>query len=151
MGLISWFKRFIVKADILIVEFYLTSRWFMANITKKRLSLKLLMASFVLFFGAGLSWAHSKQETTVPANNAVLTEAPAELVLKFDKPMRITKLALTDQAGTDYEVQRTDQMKHVLKLVAQLDPVPNGEYQVDWRGLSEDGHPMKGTFSFTVK
>ena len=107
--------------------------------------------SFLVFFGGGLSWAHSKQETTVPANNAVLTEAPAELVLKFDKPMRITKLALTDQAGTDYEVQRTDQMKHVLKLVAQLDPVPNGEYQVDWRGLSEDGHPMKGTFSFTVK
>ena len=38
--------------------------------------------------------------------------------------MRITKLALTDQAGTDYEVQRTDQMKHVLKLVAQLDLFP---------------------------
>ena len=123
----------------------------MANIIKKRLCFQLLMSSFVLFFGAGLGWAHSKQETTVPANNAVLTEAPAELVLKFDKPMRITKLALTDQTGTDYEVQRTDQMKHVLKLVAQLDPVPNGEYQVDWRGLSEDGHPMKGTFSFTVK
>ena len=123
----------------------------MANIAKKRLSLQLLMASFVLFFGAGLSWAHSKQETTTPANNAVLYEAPSELVLQFDKPMRITKLALTDQAGKEYKVQRTDQMKHVLKLVAQLDPVPNGEYQVDWRGLSEDGHPMKGTFSFTVK
>ena len=78
-------------------------------------------------------------------------KAPAELVLNFDKPMRITKLVLTDQSGKDYEVQRTDQMKHVLKLVAQLDPVPNGEYKVDWRGLSEDGHPMKGTFSFTVK
>ncbi len=123
----------------------------MANILKNRLIIQLFVSSFFVFFGSGLGWAHSKQETTVPANNAVLTEAPAELVLKFDKPMRITKLALTDQAGTDYEVQRTDQMKHVLKLVAQLDPVPNGEYQVEWRGLSEDGHPMKGTFSFTVK
>jgi len=63
----------------------------------------------------------------------------------------ITKLALTDQSGKDYEVQRTDQMQHVLRLVAQMNPVPNGEYKVDWRGLSEDGHPMKGTFSFTVK
>ena len=123
----------------------------MANMLKNRLIIQLFISSLFVFFGSGLGWAHSKQETTVPANNAVLTEAPAELVLKFDKPMRITKLALTDQAGTDYEVQRTDQMKHVLKLVAQLDPVPNGEYQVDWRGLSEDGHPMKGTFSFTVK
>ena len=123
----------------------------MANMLKNRLIIQLFISSLFVFFGSGLGWAHSKQETTVPANNAVLTEAPAELVLKFDKPMRITKLALTDQAGTDYEVQRTDQMKHVLKLVAQLDPVPNGEYQVDWRGLSEDGHPMNGTFSFTVK
>ena len=123
----------------------------MANMLKNRPVIQLFVLSFLVFFGGGLVWAHSKQETTVPANNAVLTEAPAELVLKFDKPMRITKLALTDQAGTDYEVQRTDQMKHVLKLVAQLDTVPNGEYQVDWRGLSEDGHPMKGTFSFTVK
>ena len=123
----------------------------MANVLKNRLIIQLFISSLFVFFGSGLGWAHSKQETTVPANNAVLTEAPAELVLKFDKPMRITKLALTDQAGTDYDVQRTDQMKHVLKLVAQLDPVPNGEYQVDWRGLSEDGHPMKGTFSFTVK
>ena len=123
----------------------------MANILKNRLIIQLFISSLFVFFGSGLGWAHSKQETTVPANNAVLTKAPAELVLKFDKPMRITKLALTDQAGTDYEVQRSDQMKHVLKLVAQLDPVPNGEYQVEWRGLSEDGHPMKGTFSFTVK
>ena len=123
----------------------------MANMLKNQLVIQLFVLSLFVFFGSGLSWAHSKQETTVPANNAVLTEAPAELVLKFDKPMRITKLALTDQAGTDYEVQRTDQMKHVLKLVAQLDPVPKGEYQVEWRGLSEDGHPMKGTFSFTVK
>ncbi len=123
----------------------------MASLTKKWLSLRLLVSSILVLFWAGLGWAHSKQEKTVPANNAVLKKAPAELVLNFDKPMRITKLVLTDQSGKDYEVQRTDQMKHVLKLVAQLDPVPNGEYKVDWRGLSEDGHPMKGTFSFTVK
>mgnify|MGYP000867426518 FL=1 len=123
----------------------------MTKINIKQFSLQLLVTSMFLFFGPGQGWTHSKQETTIPANNAILTEAPAELVLKFDKPMRITKLALTDQAGADYKVQRTDQMKHVLKLVAQLDPVPNGEYKVDWRGLSEDGHPMKGTFSFTVK
>ena len=123
----------------------------MANITKNWLSLQLLIASLFLFFGPGLGWAHSKQETTTPANNTVLYEAPSELVIQFDKPMRITRLALSNQSGNDFEVRRTDQMKHVLKLVAQLDPVSKGEYKVDWRGLSEDGHPMKGTFSFAVK
>ena len=123
----------------------------MSNITKKWLSFQLLIAILILFLGPELVWAHSKQETTVPANNEVLTEAPAELVLQFDKPMRITRLALSNQLGNDFEVRRTDQMKPLIKLVAQLDPVPKGEYKVDWRGLSEDGHPMKGTFSFTVK
>ena len=28
--------------------------------------------------------------------------------------------------------------------------LPAGEYSVDWRGLSSDGHPMQGGFSFTV-
>ena len=123
----------------------------MANILKEWLTLQLLTASFVVFFGSGLGWAHSKQEVTIPANNAVLEEAPTELVLQFDKPMRITKLVLTNQSGKDFEVRRTDQMKYIRKLFAQLDPISNGEYQVIWRGLSEDGHPMKGTFSFVVK
>ena len=123
----------------------------MANMLKNWLTIQLFVSSFLVFFGGGLGWAHSKQETTIPANKAILYEAPSELAIQFDKPMRITKLALSNQSGNGFELRRTDQMKHVLKLVAQLDPVPNGEYQVDWRGLSEDGHPMKGTFSFTVK
>ena len=28
--------------------------------------------------------------------------------------------------------------------------LPDGAYTVDWRGLSSDGHPMQGTFSFTI-
>ena len=62
----------------------------MANILKNRLIIQLFVSSFLVFFGSGLGWAHSKQETTTPANNAVLYEAPSELVLQFDKPMRIT-------------------------------------------------------------
>ena len=42
----------------------------MANILKEWLTLQLLTASFVVFFGSGLGWAHSKQEITIPANNA---------------------------------------------------------------------------------
>ena len=140
-----------MKADVLILEFQPHLEMIHGKYHKETSLFSALDGKFCFIFRGWTRMGHSKQETTVPANNAILKEAPAELVLNFDKPMRITKLALTDQAGKDYEVQRTDQMKHVLKLVAQLDPVPNGEYKVDWRGLSEDGHPMKGTFSFTVR
>ena len=26
-----------------------------------------------------------------------------------------------------------------------------GTYEIEWRGLGEDGHPMNGTFGFTVE
>jgi methionine-rich copper-binding protein CopC len=28
--------------------------------------------------------------------------------------------------------------------------LPAGAYTVDWRGLASDGHPMQGTFGFTI-
>ena len=29
--------------------------------------------------------------------------------------------------------------------------MPAGAYTVNWRGLSIDGHPMQGSFDFTVE
>ncbi|MEL6211890.1 MAG: copper resistance protein CopC [Pseudomonadota bacterium] len=35
-------------------------------------------------------------------------------------------------------------------FVATPAALSTGEYTVEWRGLSGDGHPMQGSFSFTV-
>ena len=35
-------------------------------------------------------------------------------------------------------------------LVQALPALDGGEYQVNWRAVSGDGHPITGTFSFTV-
>jgi len=70
--------------------------------------------------------AHSKAEQTTPANEATVAEVDA-IEMRFDDPMRVTAITLT---GPDGDINRA--------------------YTVDWRGLSSDGHPMQGTFSFTI-
>ena len=99
---------------------------------------------------AGEIHAHSKQETTFPEDGAVLAVAPDFVSLSFDAPMRITMISLTSEAGDTFDLERSDAMEPVTELRATPPPLPEGRYTVEWRGLSSDGHPMKGSFSFEV-
>ena len=98
----------------------------------------------------GTAFAHSKQEVTVPHDGAVLAGPPDVVSIAFDAPMRITVIQLTSDAGDTFELERSDDMRPVTDFRAIPPLLPNGRYTVDWRGLSADGHAMKGRFSFEV-
>ena len=92
--------------------------------------------------------AHTDGET-VPADGAEVA-ALAQVMLRFDAPMRVTAISLEGEGG---EValaseQGTDPVtEYVASPEGALGP---GAYEVEWRGLSADGHPMRGSFGFTV-
>lgn len=94
--------------------------------------------------------AHSKKETTSPADGAVLEAAPESIEMTFDSPMRITMVRLTDAGGADVELERSDGMAPVTQFEAVPAALLPGAYIVEWRGLSGDGHPMQGSFSFEI-
>ena len=100
---------------------------------------------------SGPAAARSRPETTVPADRSVLAQAPAAITISFDKPMRITLIELTNADGESFSLERTDAMAPVTRFEANLAPLPAGSYTVEWRGLSADGHPMGGRFSFEVR
>ena len=108
---------------------------------------------------AGLSFAlagaaaaaHSRPETTTPANGEVVAQAPALIAISFDLPMRVTRIELTNAGGDAFALGRTDEMAPVTRFEATPPPLPAGRYTVKWRGLSADGHPMSGRFSFEVE
>lgn len=99
---------------------------------------------------AGSAHAHSKQEATFPADGAVLSVAPEVVMLHFDVPTRITMIRLSSESEGDFELERSDAMQPVTEFRAIPPPLPEGRYTVEWRGLSSDGHPQKGRFSFEV-
>ena len=98
----------------------------------------------------GAAFAHSKQEVTFPHDGAILAAPPDVVSIAFDAPMRITVIRLTSEAGDTFELGRSDDMQPVTDFRALPPALPNGRYTVEWRGLSADGHAMKGRFSFEV-
>ncbi|ARE42406.1 Copper resistance protein (plasmid) [Rhodovulum sp. P5] len=95
-------------------------------------------------------FAHSQKEATYPADGASLNAAPEVIAITFDSPMRLTLFRLTDGNGSEIDVTRTDGMQPVTEFEAMPASLSTGTYDVEWRGLSGDGHPMKGSFSFTI-
>lgn len=103
-----------------------------------------------LTIGAGPALAHSKKEGSAPADGSVLSAPPAAIEMTFDMPMRITLITLSDEDGTALELTRSDAMQPVTAFSATPPDLGSGRYTVEWRGLSSDGHPMQGGFSFEI-
>lgn len=96
-----------------------------------------------------MAFAHSKTEATTPADGATVT-ALNELSMRFDAPMRIITVSLNSDMG-EVEIERETGLDPVTVFrAAPLQDLAPGSYRFDWRGMAEDGHPMQGSFSFTV-
>lgn len=94
--------------------------------------------------------AHDSIVGTSPEDGAVLDAAPTSIAVTLsDAPQAIApRMIVTDEAGSivlDEEPVLTDR-----SASAELPALENGTYQVAWRVVSSDGHPIQGTYSFTV-
>jgi methionine-rich copper-binding protein CopC len=122
--------------------------------SKERTMKPTLMSAAILaislLLGTPSADAHAKKEATQPADGAVLEISPSAIALRFDMPMRVTLISLTDQDGTAHDLTRTDNMQPVSEFSATPPELPTGQYTVQWRGLAADGHPMQGAFSFEI-
>ena len=100
---------------------------------------------------ASVAIAHSSLKGTTPANGAVISQTPKEIGLNFGNDIRLTRITAT-HAG-DKRI-RLDLSKHNGFIKRYLIPFVGmgaGNYLIEWRGLGGDGHPLNGTFSFTVE
>lgn len=114
---------------------------------------KLTLALTTIFFLTSHAMAHSPVKSTSPENNAVLNEVPEMLHLTFSKPARIVKVVMTHTNGDASHEMKLELPSKELADEVHLTPefMGVGEYVVDWRALSEDGHTIKGNFSFMVE
>jgi len=93
--------------------------------------------------------AHAKSEGTTPTDGATVTEVP-EVLMRFDDPVRIVSVTLTSSDG-DVDIERETGLDPAIEFRAiPAEDLAPGQYRFEWRGLAADGHPMQGSFSFTV-
>ena len=110
---------------------------------------RILLGIAASLVAIGAAMAHSKSEKTVPADGA--TVAGVERIeIAFDAPMRVTSIKLL-RDEREIAVERETGLEPVKAFLASpADALQPGAYRVEWRGLSDDGHPMQGSFGFTV-
>lgn len=101
---------------------------------------------------ATTAFAHSPVKETSPANGAVLETVPEMLHMTFAAPARVMKVTMTHSKNDASHESRleipTRDMVEEIHLTPEF--MGSGNYLVEWRALGEDGHVLKGTFSFDV-
>lgn len=99
--------------------------------------------------GAQLAYAHSELSASVPADKATLAEAPKEVVLDFSEPVNLTALSL-ERSGEAKQSLGPLPAAAAAHFAIAAPALSSGDYVVDWRALSDDGHVMSGALHFTV-
>ncbi|BAH39866.1 MAG TPA: copper resistance protein CopC [Gemmatimonas aurantiaca] len=98
---------------------------------------------------------HLRLKASFPAKDTTLTTAPQDVKLWLSEPadMATSKIAVKNAAGADVATAKlTRGVRSDDPLVAKFTTAPgDGKYTVTWKAMSEDGHVVDGTYSFTVK
>lgn len=95
--------------------------------------------------------AHQETTETSPENGTTVNGSPEQIGVAFDGVMRITQFEVTGPDGV-VNLERQPGSKEVERFFTQpQQALPAGDYEVNWRGLSTDGHMMSESFNFSVE
>lgn len=112
----------------------------------------IILPGLAILFSTSVVLAHSPMKSTSPENQAKLGAVPEILHLKFAKPSRVLKIVMTHYADDAVHEERLE--LPTKKAVEDMQLTPefkgSGTYKIEWRALGEDGHVIKGDFTFDV-
>jgi methionine-rich copper-binding protein CopC len=99
---------------------------------------------------AGAVFGHARLQSTSPPADARLELAPRTLTLTFNENVRLAVLTLRTGAK-DVPLAIDRNAPAAPQVVVALPVLAPGTYQVAWSALSpDDGHVVKGSFSFSI-
>ncbi|MGG5173312.1 copper resistance CopC family protein [Pseudarthrobacter sp. J1738] len=99
--------------------------------------------------------AHDSLSSTNPTPDAAITHAPATVSLTLSEPpadsknLNLSTITVTDGAGKT--VSDGNVTVYGPTLSTKLSEGDPGTYKVLWRAVSSDGHPIEGSYTFTVQ
>lgn len=120
----------------------------------KRFALSAVLVLVSGFLTLGMSVpasAHAALTDTNPKDGSVLTQVPTDVTFTFNEVLKEPGFAAVSLDGE--EVSGWTFALDAEKLVVippQGEEVPAGDYVVSFRVVSADGHPIKGSTSFTL-
>ncbi|MFE7507848.1 copper resistance protein CopC [Promicromonospora sp. NPDC057488] len=109
------------------------------------------VAVVALLATAAPASAHDKLVSSDPASDQTLREAPATVSLTYSADVLDMGAAVvvTDGDGTDWVSDAPAIDGATVTAVLDAD-MPDGGYEIRWRVVSSDGHPITGIVPFAV-
>ena len=114
-------------------------------------ALLLLSMSYAGYVGAAVpASAHADLVSTDPVDGAVLQSAPESITLSFNSKILegMAELAVTNSVGELVTGIIAESAQTTTTALWPVD-LPGDTYKVAYRIVSEDGHPIIGSFSFS--
>ncbi len=112
----------------------------------------LLTAFALLVVPASPAHAHDELIGSNPSADSTVEGVPAQLTLTFSGAIATdagaSEVAVTDASGTSLVADPPSAQDNV--LTQPLTGAASGAITVLWKVVSSDGHPISGTFAFTV-
>ena len=110
--------------------------------------------------------AHSPIAYVLPKDGAVINKSPETIEIVFTGPSKLIKVSLQKFApeanqslvgsllgsgeavniALDGDFLMQERKRHLISIPS----LEEGNYQTNWRAISEDGHTIKGEFSFII-
>ncbi|WP_422742043.1 copper resistance CopC family protein [Micromonospora sp. WMMD754] len=111
----------------------------------------LLAAAALLLAPAAPAAAHNTLQAAAPAQDARLTAAPTTVTLRFLQQLnpQFTTIVLSD-SGQRKVPTGAPAVDGPTGTISVDEPLANGTYTVAYRVVSADGHPVQGSYRFTV-
>ena len=111
------------------------------------------VAATALLVGTGpaVAQAHDGLVSTSPAPEGAVAAAPSTVELRFTgEPLPLgTQVLVTGPDGAPVS-EGPAEIRGTAVVQQLVDALPAGAYRVEWRSTSSDGHPLSGTYGFTV-
>ncbi|MEZ0578660.1 copper resistance protein CopC [Nocardioides sp. MH1] len=120
----------------------------MSNV--RRALAAVILAGTLLVLATAPASAHASLVSTDPADGQVLQQAPEEVTLTFDEPVRVVDdgVEVYDATGEPLGVDAAARDEAVTADLPS--DLADGSYVVVWRVISDDGHPVAGSLTFHI-
>src|SRR4051812_23922768 len=113
---------------------------------------------FLVFFALrGLSSTppaavHATLISSEPAADSHLAASPARVRLVFSEPIEgnLARVTLVPGSGAPLLLRTAADPRDVHAVIAPVDSLATGQYRVQWRVVSADGHAVDGSYLFAV-
>lgn len=119
-------------------------------------TLSALLTLLISFMGIQNANAHAQLTSSFPGKNQIITSIPTFIWLEFDGDLlqfdkrEVNKITVTNNKNqkVDFGGTIVGGARISTKIKSTLTA---GKYLITYRIVSEDGHPVQGSFSFIYK